>query len=94
MEQTTPAVLGPVERMVRPGAGAVPACPFAVFDEFGVGACDRVLDYAAALVAAERDRMRVLFRAALSDKGVTWPGEVDILYDRMFAEPWAPNGGA
>ena len=42
--------LGPLPR--------VPACPFAVFDEFGQGADDRVQDYAAALVAAERERPR------------------------------------
>ena len=35
----------------------VKACPFAVFDEHGEGADDRVQDYAAALVAAERERL-------------------------------------
>ena len=34
--------------------------PFAVFDEFGKGADDRVQDYAAAAVAAERARWSVL----------------------------------
>lgn len=55
---TTPqAGDGPIlERGVRP---RVPAPPFAVFDEFGLGADDRVQDYAAALVAAERERGRI-----------------------------------
>ena len=46
----------------------VPACPFAVFDEFGEGADDRVHDYAARLVAcAEHEHAdatkRALFQA-------------------------------
>ena len=38
------------------GNAQVPATPFAVFDEFGMGADDRVQDYAARLLAAERER--------------------------------------
>lgn len=38
-------------------APRVPALPFAVFDEHGHGADDRVRDYAAQLVAAERERI-------------------------------------
>ena len=45
-EQDEPAVLGPVQRQVRPLA-----LPFAVFDEFGKGADDRVQDWAASLLA-------------------------------------------
>ena len=41
-----------------------------------------------AVVAAERERLRGYFCAALADKGITWPGEVDILYDKCFAEPF------
>lgn len=43
---------------VAPDRERVPTPPFAVFDEFGIGADDRVQDYAAALVAAERERWR------------------------------------
>lgn len=35
-------------------------------------------------VAAERERLRGYFREALADTGITWPGEVDILYDKCF----------
>jgi len=44
--------------------------PFAVFDEFGVGACNRVQDYAAQLGANERERCAVAcdhFAAGLVD---------------------------
>ena len=44
----------------------------------------------ARVVAAERERIRGHFREALSDKGITWPGEVDILYDQCFSAPWTP----
>jgi hypothetical protein len=37
-------------------------------------------------VAAERERIRSHFRAALADTGITWPGEVDILYDKCFGD--------
>ena len=47
--------------------------------------------YAAAEVAKERERLRGFFREALSDRGVTWPAEVDMLYDRCFAEPYSPD---
>lgn len=33
----------------------------------------------------ERERIRGLFRDALADKKVTWPAEVDELYDRCFS---------
>ena len=36
-------------------------------------------------VEIERERLRGYFREALADKGITWPGEVDILYDKCFA---------
>ena len=42
-------------------------------------------------VEIERERLRGHFRVALADKGITWPGEVDILYDKCFAEPWASD---
>jgi hypothetical protein len=35
---------------------------------------------------AERERLRGYFREALADTGITWPGEVDILYDRCFSD--------
>lgn len=37
-----------------------------------------------AAVLAERDRFRAMFDEALSDHSITWPGEVDILYEKMF----------
>jgi hypothetical protein len=36
----------------------LPPLPFAVFDEFGIGADDRVRDYALACVLAETKRLR------------------------------------
>jgi len=46
--------------------------------------------YAAAREAAarqaERERLRGYFREALADTGITWPAEVDILYDRCFSD--------
>lgn len=48
---------------LAPERARLASCPFAVFDEFGRGADDRVQDYAAALVAAERERcLRLLFQ--------------------------------
>ena len=47
-----------------------------------------------AAVAAERERLRGHFRAALEDKGITWPGEVDMLYDKCFAAPYVPDEDA
>ena len=35
----------------------------------------------------ERERLRGYFLEALADKGIVWPGEVDILYDKCFAAP-------
>lgn len=40
--------------------------------------------YARAAILAERDRFRAMFDEALSDHSITWPGEVDILYEKMF----------
>ena len=40
---------------------------------------------------AERDRLRGYFRDALADTGITWPGEVDILYDKCFGQPYVPE---
>jgi len=40
--------------------------------------------YARAAILAERDRFRAMFDEALADHGITWPGEVDILYEKMF----------
>jgi hypothetical protein len=37
-----------------------------------------------AAVLAERERFRAMFDEALADHGITWPGEVDILYEKMF----------
>jgi hypothetical protein len=46
--------------------------------------------YAAALAEKarqeERERLRGYFREALADTGITWPAEVDILYDRCFSD--------
>ena len=44
-----------------------------------------------AVVEHERERLRGFFREALSDRGVIWPAEVDMLYDRCFAEPYSPD---
>lgn len=43
---------------------------------------------------AERERLRGYFRDALADTGITWPGEVDILYDKCFGTPYAPDEAA
>ena len=40
---------------------------------------------------AERERLRGYFREALNDHGITWPGEVDILYDKCFGAPYVPD---
>jgi hypothetical protein len=50
----------------------------------------------AAARTAERERLRgyfrealadtAHFREALADTGITWPGEMDILYDRCFSD--------
>jgi len=40
--------------------------------------------YARAAILAERERFRAMFDEALSDHSITWPGEVDILYEKMF----------
>ena len=45
-----------------------------------------------AVVAAERERLRGYFRDALADTGIMWPGEVDILYEKCFAEPLIVDG--
>ena len=37
-----------------------------------------------AAILAERERFRAMFDEALADHGITWPGEVDILYEKMF----------
>ena len=42
-------------------------------------------------VEIERERLRGYFREALADKGITWPGEVDILYEQCFAASLASN---
>jgi hypothetical protein len=43
---------------------------------------------------AERERLRGHFRDALADTGITWPGEVDILYDKCFGAPYVPDEAA
>lgn len=43
---------------------------------------------------AERERLRGYFREALADHGITWPGEVDILYDKCFGAPYVPDEAA
>jgi len=43
---------------------------------------------------AERERLRGYFLEALADKGITWPGEVDILYDKCFVAPYVPDEDA
>ena len=53
---------------------------------------DRELFRLVGLAAAERERLRGYFRDALADKGIMWPGEVDILYDKCFAEPLVLDG--
>jgi len=42
----------------------------------------------------ERERLRAYFMEALADKGIVWPGEVDMLYDRCFAAPYVPDEDA
>ena len=37
-----------------------------------------------AAILAERERFRAMFDEALADHSITWPGEVDILYEKMF----------
>jgi hypothetical protein len=44
-----------------------------------------------AAVSKERNLLRGFFREALADKDVVWPAEVDMLYDRCFAEPYKPD---
>lgn len=43
---------------------------------------------------AERERLRVYFRDAMADHGITWPGEVDILYEKCFGAPYVPDKAA
>ena len=43
---------------------------------------------------SERERLRGYFRDALADHGITWPGEVDILYDKCFGAPYVPDEAA
>lgn len=43
---------------------------------------------------AERERLQGYFRDALADTGITWPGEVDILYDKCFGAPYVPDEAA
>ena len=45
---------------------------------------DQMQAYACAAILAERERFRAMFDEALSDHSITWPGEVDILYEKMF----------
>ena len=54
-------------------------------------------DHEGALFAArlrERERLHGYFLEALADKGIVWPGEVDILYDKCFAAPYVPDEDA
>lgn len=43
---------------------------------------------------AERERLRGYFLEALNDHGITWPGEVDTLYDKCFGAPYVPDEAA
>ena len=45
---------------------------------------DQVEEARRAAILAERERFRAMFDEALSDHSITWPGEVDILYEKMF----------
>ena len=45
-----------------------------------------VLAIAEAAKDVERERLRGYFLDALADNGIMWPGEVDILYDKCFAD--------
>lgn len=45
---------------------------------------DQVEEIRRAAILAERERFRAMFDEALADHGITWPGEVDILYEKMF----------
>lgn len=40
---------------------------------------------------AMRERLRGHFRDALADHGISWPGEVDILYDKCFGAQYSPD---
>lgn len=54
-------------------------------------------DHDGAVFAArlrELERLRGYFREALADHGITWPGEVDILYDKCFGAPYVPDEAA
>jgi hypothetical protein len=42
----------------------------------------------------ERERLRGYFVEALADKGIVWPVEVDILFDKCFAAPYVPDASA
>ena len=53
--------------MSEPTLPQIAGCPFAVFDEMGVSADDRVQDYAAHMVAAERERWKRVLRRATDD---------------------------
>ena len=54
-------------------------------------------DHDVAVFAArlrERERLRAYFLETLSDTGIVWPGEIDILYDKCFAAPYVPDEDA
>ena len=53
-----------------------------------------VWDAVEAARLCERELLRGYFNEALADHGITWPGEVDILYDKCFAAPYAPDEDA
>ena len=55
---------------------------------------ERCARYGMEARSAERERLRGYFRDALADTGITWPGEVDSLYDKCFATPYVPDEAA
>jgi hypothetical protein len=84
-------LMGQIERLTA-GDVELPSHPEPMIMRWTTLEIDAIIDYgnrkdAAGYlrgVLAERERIRELFKKALSDKGTTWPAEVDFLYDDCF----------
>jgi len=70
----------------------VPPLPFAVFDEFGRGADDRVHAYAivhaAAAVAEERERIRALVEAVRDENAASQDADDCLIYTPALQRAW------
>jgi hypothetical protein len=89
----------PLDRIVRSQSEYVDAVMRQVYAATSWDS--RIAEIEAAVWAAvegarlrEQERLRGYFRDALADHGITWPGEVDILYDKCFAAPYVPDEDA